>query len=159
MKLDTDKFLRIVAAAIAVIMFIALWPPFRSPLRSVEAQLPPGPPFNCVVQVSTATTIQAVGGECVATDGIAHYVTGVNFSTNAAGIAADSFNTLKYGTGGTCSTPTIWWGAMTPAATQAQSGEAFTSPVRIPPSREICWINSTAGSKFITITGYTRYEP
>lgn len=145
-----------IATAVLAVALVGMWP---KP-QVAEAQQLQGQPFNCVVTVSTATTIQAVGGDCAATAGFVHYVTGVNFSTNAGGIAADSFNTLKYGTGGTCGTgTTIWWGAMSPAATQAQTGEAFTSPVRIPASNELCWINSTAGSKFLTITGYFRYEP
>lgn len=144
---------KVFVLALALALFAAL--PSDLPIRHVSAQIPGGIPFNCVVTVSTATTIQAVGGDCAATNGIIHYITGINFSTNAAGIAADSFNTLKYGTGGTCGTgTTVFWGAFTAAATQAKSGQEFTWPIKIPTSNEICWINSTAGSKFLTITGY-----
>lgn len=116
-----------------------------------------GIPFNCVVTVSTATTLQAVGGDCAATAGLAHYVTSLSFATNAGAIAADSFNTLKYGTGGTCGTgTTIWWAGMTTAATQQTLTQVFPTPILIPVANEICWINSTAGSKFITIQGYLR---
>lgn len=111
---------------------------------------------RCTVTVSTATTITAVGGQCIAPGpGLSLYVTDVSSSTNAAGITADSFNTLKYGTGGTCGTgTTVFWGAMTAAATQATVFESFQTPIRIPANNEICWINSTAGSKFWVITGY-----
>lgn len=112
--------------------------------------------IECVVTVSTATTLQAVGGNCVAPGaGKSIYVTDILFATNAAGIAADSFNTLKYGTGGTCGTgTTVWWGAMTTAATQSTVIQQFKTPFKIPANNEICWINSTAGSKFLVINGY-----
>jgi len=119
------------------------------------AQPPRGEFFTCTVPVSTATTIQTVGGSCLGTNARSLYVTDVLFSTNAAGIAADSFNTLKYGTGTTCGTGTvIFWGAVTAAATQAFVNDDLLTPIRIPPNNDICWINSTAGSKFLTISGY-----
>ncbi len=112
--------------------------------------------IQCVVTVSTATTLQAVGGNCAAPGpGKSIYVTDILFATNAGAIAADSFNTLKYGTGGTCGTgTTVWWGAMTTAATQQTVIQRFETAFRIPPNNEICWINSTAGSKLLVINGY-----
>lgn len=124
---------------------------------SVDAQQRGGGrPFRCTVTVSTATTIQAVGGDCVAPQqGESLYITNVSFSANAAGITADSFPTLKYGTGGTCGTgTTVFWGAFTTAATQTTVFQSFATAIRIPPANEICWINSTAGSKFLVILGY-----
>jgi len=123
-----------------------------------HAQLQRGDPVQCVVTVSTATTITAVGGACAARPGMALNITDISFATNAAGIAADSFNTLKYGTGTTCGTgTTVFWGAMTTAATQATVFESFGTPLRLPQAVDVCWINSTAGSKFLVITGY--YTP
>lgn len=121
-----------------------------------HAQQLAGEPITCVVTISTATTITAVGGKCAAPEpGIGIYVTDILFATNAGGIAADSFNTLKYGTGTTCGTgTTVFWGAMTTAATQATVIQSFKTPIRIPAANDICWINSTAGSKFIVINGY-----
>jgi hypothetical protein len=117
-----------------------------------------GDPISCTVTVSTATTITAVGGSCAARPGFTLWVTDVLFATNAGGIAADSFNTLKYGTGTTCGTgTTVFWGAMTTAATQTTVFHHFTTPIRLPANVDVCWINSTAGSKFLVITGY--YTP
>lgn len=112
--------------------------------------------FRCTVTVSTATTITAVGGDCAALTGeYSQYITGISFSSSAAGVAADSFPTLKYGTGTTCGTGTmVFWGAFTAAAAQDRAVEQFQTPIKIPAGNDICWINSTAGSKFIVITGY-----
>lgn len=127
-------------------------------LQPSHAQQMQGDPFRCVVTVSTATTIQLVGGDCLARPGFTPWITDVSFSTNAAGIAADSFNTLKYGTGTTCGTgTTVFWGAMTTAATQATIFEHFTTPLRLANAVDLCWINSTAGSKFLVIAGF--YKP
>lgn len=123
-----------------------------------HAQQMQGDPFRCVVTVSTATTITAIGGDCVARPGFTPWITDISFSTNAAGIAADSFNTLKYGTGTTCGTgTTVFWAAMTAAATQATVSQSFTTPLRLANAVDLCWINSTAGSKFLTIAGF--YKP
>lgn len=145
----------LLASFMTIIALVGLvgWWDVDSPQRVHAQQL--GRRFNCVVQVSTATILTAVGGDCVApTGGLALHITQVSFSTNAAGIAADSFPTLKFGTGGTCGTgTTIWWGQFTPAATQATAGQLFQSVVDIPAGNEICWIDSTAGSKFLVIGG------
>lgn len=117
-----------------------------------------GNPVSCIVTVSTATTIQAVGGDCAAKPGFTLYVTDILFATNAGAIAADSFPTLKYGTGTTCGTgTTVFWGALTTAATQATVIQTFATPIRLPLNVDVCWIDSTAGSKFLVITGY--YTP
>lgn len=112
--------------------------------------------IRCTVEISTSTSLTAVGGSCVAPpQGYSIYITGILFATNAGAIAADSFNTLKYGTGGTCGTgTTVFWGAMTAAAVQATVIQSFPTPIKIPAANEVCWINSTAGSKFLVITGY-----
>lgn len=130
----------------------ALW--FLPPAHA-QGDLP-GSPIRCVVTVSTATTLQAVGGNCLAPGPQQSiYITDILFATNAAGIAADSFNTLKSGTGGTCGTGTaVIWGAFTTAATQATVVENLKTPIRVAANNEICWINSTAGSKFLVINGY-----
>jgi len=117
-----------------------------------------GDQIRCVVTVSTATTITAVGGDCAARPQMALNITAISFSTNAAGIAADSFNTLKYGTGTTCGTGTaVFWAAMSTAAVQTTTFQHFPTPLRLPQAVDVCWINSTAGSKFLVITGY--YTP
>lgn len=112
--------------------------------------------IRCTVTVSTATTLTAVGGSCAAPGaGLSIYVTDILFASNAQAIAADAFPTLKYGTGGTCGTgTTVFWGAFMTAATQATTVQSLQTPIKIPANNELCWINSTAGSKFIVITGF-----
>jgi hypothetical protein len=142
---------------IALVLASAIYIGYQTP---VSAQNPPfghgGPFVHCVVTVSTATTLTAVGGSCVAPGaGLSIYITSISSSTNAAGITADSFNTLKYGTGGTCGTgTTVVWGAMTAAATQQTVQQNLGTAIKIPQNNELCWINSTAGTKFWVIDGY-----
>lgn len=136
------------AAWLALILTFAIVAPAR-------AQNFRGEPFSCVVTISTATSVQAVGGACAASPGRVLYITDILFATNAGAIAADSFNTLKYGTGTACGTgTTVFWGAMTTAATQATVIQSFQTPIKLPANVDVCWINSTAGSKFLVISGY-----
>lgn len=145
----------VVMGGSAMAVAIGLWLMAASSV-GVQAQNLPGQPIHCVVTISTATTITAVGGDCVAPpQNRSIYITSILFAANAGAIAADTFNTLKYGTGGTCGTgTTVFWGAMAVAAEQHTTVETFPTPIRLPAQNEICWINSTAGSKFLVITGY-----
>ena len=132
------------------------------PNRKVHAQTSTGTVnlgqngFTCVVAVSTATTIQAVGGSCVAPTNTALrlYITDVEFGSSAAGgTAADSFPTLKTGTGGTCGTGTaVVWQAMITANGQIEA--TFTTPIQLPKASELCWIMTTAGSKTLQVHGF-----
>lgn len=134
--------------ALAVLIAL-LW----SPTPHVQSLA--GEPFRCTVTVSTATTITALGGDCAAVPGQALYITDILFASNAGAIAADSFDTLKYGTGTTCGTgTTVFWGAMATAATQNTVIQSFRTPLKLPANVDVCWINSTAGSKFLVVSGY-----
>lgn len=111
--------------------------------------------ITCVVTVSTATTIQAVGGDCAAPGADRSiYITDVSFGSSAASsTAADAFPTLKEGTGGTCGTSTsVIWEAMSEANTTVVDNR--TRPIQVPVNSEVCWIHSVAGSKVVVITGY-----
>lgn len=116
--------------------------------------------IRCTQTISTATTLTvmpgAAGVGCAAPGAnMCIYITDILFATNAAGIAADTFNTLKFGTGGACGTgTTVFWGCFTTAATQATCIQSFNTPIMIPANNEVCWMNSTAGSKFVDIIGY-----
>jgi Na+/H+ antiporter NhaD/arsenite permease-like protein len=126
--------------------------------RTAHAQAPArGELFTCTVTVSTATSLTAVGGDCAASAhlGRALYITDILAMTNAGAIAADSYLTLKYGTGTTCGTgTTVFWFAMTTAATQSTVIDNRATPLRLPRDVDVCWINSTAGSKGWIIAGY-----
>ena len=111
--------------------------------------------FSCLVAVSTATTITAVGGGC-ATPGAGYVlnITDVSFGSSAAsGTAADSFPTIKSGTGGTCETATtVVWHALSEANTTVS--EHLQTPIALTAAHELCWIMSTAGSKVVRISGF-----
>lgn len=116
-----------------------------------------GTPFNCFVAVSMTQALTAVGGACSARgNGDALYITDVAFSTDVGSLTADTHNTLKYGTGTNCGTGavTVWAALTTTGGTLANVTERLQAPLRIPPGRDICWINSTAGSKTLTLSGY-----
>jgi hypothetical protein len=108
--------------------------------------------FNCVVAVATATTATVGCASVYSTR--AMYVTDITFGSSAAsGTAADSFPTLKYGTGSTCGTGTVvFWQSLTAANTTVVSNQS--TPIKIPKGNDICWIMSTAGSKTIQIQGF-----
>lgn len=111
--------------------------------------------IRCTQTISTATTLTVMPGCGAPGAGLSIYITDITFSSNVGAIAADTFNTLKYGTGGACGTgTTVFWGRMTPATTQASTDDHYTTPIKIPANNEVCWINSTAGSKFVVISGF-----
>lgn len=111
--------------------------------------------IGCYVAVSTATTIQAVGGSCATPGaGLSIYITDISFSTSAAaGTTADSFPTLKSGTGGTCGTATaVVWGALTTANSTVVAN--LSQPIKLAAAHELCWIMTTAGSKVVRVNGF-----
>lgn len=137
----------------ATLLFLALvGVALLAPLR---AQVPSSfEPVRCVVAVSTATTITAVGGECAAKTGQAFFITDITAATTASGTAADAVPTLKYGTGTTCGTgTTVIWLAAGPSGGFVVS-DHFIKPLRLPQAVDICWINSTAGSKSWVLSGF-----
>jgi hypothetical protein len=111
--------------------------------------------FACTVTASTATTLTAVGGSCVAPGAsLSLYITDIEFGASAASsTTADSAPTIKYGTGGTCGTgTTVVWSGVQAANTMVASH--FMAPLKIPHNNELCWIASVAGTKWGKITGY-----
>ena len=144
---------RLAGWALAGLLLIASLGPSAQAQTSFRGDL-----VSCVVAASTATTLTAVGGACAARAGLRLWVSDIAFSSSASGVAADSFPTLKYGTGTNCGTgTTVFWGAFTAAAVQQAVVQDFTVPIVLPTGVDVCWINSTAGSKFLVITGY--YTP
>ena len=105
--------------------------------------------------VSTATTLTVLNGCAAPGASLSIYITDITFASDAQAIAADAFPTLKYGTGGACGTGTaVFWGAFGAAATQMTITQSFTVPIKIPANNEVCWINSTAGSKVVALHGF-----
>lgn len=111
--------------------------------------------ISCNVAVSTATTLTAFGGSCAAPGAnLSIYITDITFSASAAsGTAADSMPTIKSGTGGTCGTGTaVVFEQFNPA--NGGFHAPFHTPIRVAANSEICWIDSTAGSKAVHVNGF-----
>lgn len=111
--------------------------------------------ISCLVNASTATTLTAVGGSCVA-PGTSRsiYITDIVFGASAASsTTADSAFTVKYGTGGTCGSGTTSVAAAPNAANTAVV-IPLQAPIRIPRNNELCWIHSVAGTKWAVINGF-----
>ena len=140
--------------AVIVLLVLCIFAiPWSHQPPEVFAQNPvSGEPFNCVVPVTTVTVITAVGGSCglPGTDQ-SLYITDILFSSNSAGISADTFPTLKYGL--TTATVTVFWGSFLLSTGNITPTENLRTPIKIPPGNQIYFINSTAGSKFIVIGG------
>ena len=111
--------------------------------------------FRCHVNASTATTLTAFGGGCVAPGTRqALFITDIIAGASAAtGTTADSALTLKYGTGGSCGTGTVTITAFAVPATTSVYAQ-FSTPIKVLTNNELCWIDSVAGTKWLTILGY-----
>ena len=108
--------------------------------------------FNCVVAVSTATTLTAA---CPAIAGNrAMFITDIEFGSTVISTAtADAFPTLKYGTGTTCGTgTTVFWQGQSLAFTTIVSN--LQTPIKIPKGNDVCFIHSGTGSKTVQIHGF-----
>lgn len=111
--------------------------------------------FRCTVVASTATTLQAFGGSCVAPGTRkALYITDIIMGSSViSSTTADSALTLKTGTGGTCGSGTQ--SVLTiPALANTSVVTNLITPMRLPANNELCWIHSPAGTKWLTILGY-----
>lgn len=111
--------------------------------------------IRCTVVASTATTLQAVGGSCVAPGARrALYITDIIMGSSViSSTAADAALTLKAGTGGTCGSATVSL-LSTPALANTSVTMHLMTPLELPTNNELCWIHSPAGTKWLTILGY-----
>lgn len=151
--LSRVKFIR--TGATSGVLKVQCWTTPRPVTEVQRFALVPGTQISCLVAVSTATTLTAVGTSCAAPGaGLSIYITDIEFGSSAAsGTAADSFPTLKSGTGGSCGTATaVIWQGLSVANTTIVGN--FTTPLKVAANSEVCWIMSTAGSKTIQIRGY-----
>jgi hypothetical protein len=112
--------------------------------------------IRCHTLVSTATTLTELTG-CAVEAGTTYYVTDIIFASSViSATAADSQLTLKYGTGTACATGTaVFWVASNLAHTTVTSH--LQTPIRIPKGNAICWIDSPAGTKSVTVLGYKEF--
>lgn len=111
--------------------------------------------IKCTVVASTATTIQAFGGQCAAPGTrLAIYITDIIMGSSViSATAADAVLTLKSGTGGTCGSSTVSV-LSTPALAHTSVTMHLMTPIELPSNHELCWIHSPAGTKWLTILGY-----
>ncbi len=111
--------------------------------------------FRCTVVASTATTLTAVGGSCVAPGSrLALYITDIIMGSSVvSSTTADSALTLKAGTGGSCGSGTVSLLSV-PALANTSVSMHLITPMEVPPNNELCWIHSPAGTKWITVLGY-----
>ena len=157
MSVNLSLTLRIVQISLLGIIVILLLcgGPSINPSSATEISHAASQEWVCTVTLTTVTTLQAIGGKCAAPGvGQSLYITDIVSGGDAMGTDSDSFNTLKYGTGGACGTGTTTiYGAKTNATLETW-GDHFQVPIKIPPNNELCWINTTVGSKFWVITGF-----
>ena len=141
---------------VIIAVILALRGPSIAPSSATEVPHAAAQEWTCTVTLSAATTLTAVGGKCAAPGvGQSLYIVDIVSGAQAAGSTTDSYNTLKYGTGGSCGTGTTsFYGALTNATIETYS-DHFQIPIKIPANNEICWVNTTNGNKFWIITGYT----
>jgi hypothetical protein len=85
--------------------------------------------------------------------GTSIYVTDITVSASGATTATDDQqNLLKYGTGTACGTgTTLLWGAQ--GAALATTVANFSTPLKLPAAKALCFINAAAGTKILSI-GY-----
>lgn len=122
---------------------------------SLVAQVTAIRAVQCTVPVSTATTLTAMTGECAAPGvGRSLYLTDIVFGSSvASGTAADSFPTLKSGTGTDCGTGTaVIWSALSDG--NATIVDHRTRPIKVPADSDVCWMHSGVGSKVVTVGGF-----
>lgn len=145
------RALFLIMAVLAVLLIVgSVIPP---PSGVLKAQQTTGQPFSCIQTVVTVTALTAFSGDCanVPSD-VSLYVTDVIFSSNSAGIAADSFPTLKYGV--STATVTVFWGSFLLSTANPTVSNTFRTPIKIPAGNQLYFVNSTAGSKFVIVNGY-----
>lgn len=113
--------------------------------------------FTCSVVNSTATSLTAFGGSCVAGSpaGTALYITDITASSSAiATTTTDQYLSIKSGTGGSCGTGTATvWSAFNLAL--APVVQDFTTPIKVAAGQELCWMDAAAGNKTFIVSGYT----
>lgn len=122
----------------------------------VAAQQQPGQLLTCQVVNSTATTLTAfVGAGCIGREAqVAFYITDiVASSTVIATATADTYLTLKTGTGTNCGTGTaVLWAAYNLAF--APVAVSLNTPLKVPGGQDLCWMHVAAGSKTFIVRGY-----
>ena len=109
---------------------------------------------RCALDASTATVLTEVTGCGVLGAGLSYYITDISFGSSAAGgVAANASPTLRYGTGANCATgPATWWSAATAANGSYVSN--LSTPIKIPATNAVCMIMSTAGTKWVVLSGF-----
>ena len=124
--------------------------------QPVAAQQQAGQMQSCNVINASATTLTAfVGAGCVGREAqVAFYITDITASATVIATAtADTYLTLKYGTGTNCGTGTVVLWAAYNLAFGAVEADLVT-PLKVPGGQDLCWIHAGTGSKTFIVRGY-----
>jgi hypothetical protein len=100
---------------------------------------------------TTATTSTLVTGCAAPGAGLSIYITDISVYGGVA-LGATAAATVQYGTGGTCGTPTITYYCQHPATAGCEAH--FVTPKKAAANAEVCLLDATTGTKFITISGF-----
>jgi hypothetical protein len=106
---------------------------------------------NCRL-TTTATSSTAITGCGAPGAGKSIYITDINIMGGVA-TGATAAASIQYGTGGTCGTGTTVVFDCQHAAT-AGCTTNLTTPIKAAANSEVCILDATVGTKFVTVTGY-----
>jgi hypothetical protein len=107
--------------------------------------------INCVL-TTTNTTSTLITGCAAPGAGLSIYLTDV-FVYGGVAVGATAAATIQSGTGGTCGTGTaINYYCQHVATDGCEAG--FMTPKKIAANSEVCLVDATVGTKFVTVGGY-----
>lgn len=101
---------------------------------------------------TTATTSTAITGCAAPGAGVSIYVTDIGVYGGVANVATEAA-IVQSGTGGTCGTATVIQHYCQHQATAGCEARMIT-PKKLAANSELCLLDPTVGSKFITVSGY-----
>lgn len=100
---------------------------------------------------SSATSSTVVTGCAAPGAGLSIYVTDISVYGGVA-TGATAAASIQYGTGGTCGTPTIIYDCQHPATGGCEAH--YTTPKKAAANAELCVVDATVGTKFVSVSGY-----
>lgn len=106
---------------------------------------------NCRLTTSAATSTLVTGCEAPGA-GLSLYITDLSVYGGVA-TGATAAASVQYGTGGTCGTGTAIVYDCQHAATAGCEAH-FTTPKRLLANNELCVVDATVGTKFVSVSGY-----
>jgi hypothetical protein len=106
---------------------------------------------NCRL-TTTATSSTAITGCSAPGAGKSIYITDINIMGGVA-VGATAAASIQSGTGGSCGTGTaVHFDCQHPATAGCTAN--LTTPIKAAANAEVCILDATVGTKFVTVTGY-----